>query len=101
MGKKLEDITSMKDLPVLKDKPKERRISVMKIKMLETKPGVDDGEIYPVDYKKGKTYDVGSGLGRVFVDEGWAEDVKKEKKPETKKQKPRANKALKGAPENK
>lgn len=73
----------------------------MKIKMLETRPGVDDGEIYPVEYKKGKTYDVGPDLGHAFVGAGWAEDVKKEKAPEKKKQKPKANKAMKGAPENK
>ncbi len=73
----------------------------MKIKMLETKPGVDDGEIYPKEFKKGKTYDVGRDLRNAFVDANWAEDVKKEKKPDTKKQKPKANKAMKGAPENK
>ncbi len=72
----------------------------MKIKMLETRPGVDDGEIYPVEYEKGRSYRVGPELGRAFIEAGWAEAVNKDKAP-GKKQKPKANKALKGAPENK
>lgn len=51
----------------------------MLIKMLETQPGAPDG-INTVDFVKGQTYELnGAGpedLGRVFLEEGWAEEVK-------------------------
>lgn len=71
--------------------------------MLETKDGVDDGEIYPREFKLGKTYDVGPELGRAFVGEKWAEPVKKKKKDKDdggKKKKDHANK-MKEPAENK
>lgn len=46
------------------------------IKMLKSRNGVNDGDVYPITYDKGKIYDIGPGegnigpdLARVFVDE--------------------------------
>lgn len=64
----------------------------MRIRMKETRPGSEDGVVV-TSYQAGRVYDVGEELGRVFVAEGWAEEVKARRG--------RANKARKAAPENK
>lgn len=46
----------------------------MKIKMLETRPGSENGYVV-TDYEAGKEYNVGDALGRAFIDAGCAEAV--------------------------
>jgi len=53
----------------------------MKIKMLETNPGSEDGFTVK-DYEAGHEYEVGDALGRAFVDAKHAEEVKAQSKPE-------------------
>jgi hypothetical protein len=67
----------------------------MLVKMLETKLGSPDG-IQVNEYKKGEEYDLPSSLAQVFLDEGWAEEVKESKKPG-----PEQNKVDSGPNENK
>lgn len=63
--------------------------------MKKTRLGVNDGEIYPREYQKGKEFNVGKDLARVFISNGDAEEVKgaKAKKPHDNKAKaPHENK---------
>jgi hypothetical protein len=46
----------------------------VKIKMLSTAPGADDG-IHVLEYEEGETYDVSVDLARVFVAEEVAEAI--------------------------
>ena len=65
----------------------------MRIKMLETKMGVNDGKIYPEEFEKGKEYTVGKALGNAFIKAGFARPVKKAKgSHENKAKKPHENK---------
>ncbi len=58
--------------------------------------GAKDGEVYPTQFKPGDI--VEGDLAAVAVREGWAEE---DPGQEEKKLNPPANKAVKGAPENK
>ncbi len=40
------------------------------VKMLKTRPGVDDGDVYPKEYKEGETYEIGQSLLECFIQEG-------------------------------
>lgn len=51
---------------------------VMKIKMLATKPGSEDGFTIR-DYVEGREYEVGDALAKTFIDAGEAEKVKQAK----------------------
>ena len=59
----------------------------MKIKMLETRPGSENG--YTVtDYVEGVEYTVGEALGRAFIDAGYAEAVGEKPKADAPADKP-------------
>ena len=47
----------------------------MKIKMLQSRKGTEDGFIVK-QFNEDKTYDVQENLGRYFVAEGWAIQIK-------------------------
>lgn len=51
---------------------KEKR---MKVRMFVTKPGSIDG-INVIEYQAGQAYDLTERLGGVFVENGWAEEIK-------------------------
>lgn len=48
----------------------------MKVKMLRTQFGVNDGETYPARHEAGKVYSLGENLAEVYIDQlGAAEKV--------------------------
>lgn len=49
--------------------------NIMKIKMLQTRKGTEDGFIIK-QFDKDKTYDVRENLGRDFIAQGWAVHIK-------------------------
>jgi len=58
----------------------------MRIKMIHSKQGADDGIIVRW-YMKDRSYEVGSDLGKVFVDGGFAEEVGASEKRKSSKHK--------------
>jgi len=65
----------------------------MKVRMVSTQKGSPNGIAIKL-YTKGKVYDVPDELGKVFLQESWAEKLRDVEKKTVKK-------ALKAAPENK
>jgi hypothetical protein len=90
MALKLKDIYER-----ISPDPLPKKGAVMKVKMLSQQLGVDDGNIHPETFEKGKTYKIGTDLGTAFVDAGMATKVKEKKQaesPENKQIEPGENK---------
>lgn len=68
----------------------------MQLKMIKSVPGVNDGDIYPTEYKAGEIVDVGDELGAVFLNEKFAVPMKSDAQQAGKSTKNKGN-----APENK
>jgi glucan-binding YG repeat protein len=79
MGKELKEINSIEDIPRIEYPMEVRGMEKVKIKMRETKPGVDDGKIQAEDFLEGETYDVGPDLAAAFVGAEFAEEVEESK----------------------
>ena len=51
------------------------------VKMLKTVPGVNDGEVYPVQFKEGEVYEIGEDLFSTFKNMGCIQLAKPGEKP--------------------
>ena len=51
------------------------------VKMLKTVPGVNDGEVYPVQFKEGEIYEIGEDLFNTFKNMGCIQLAKPGEKP--------------------
>ena len=73
---------------------------MQKFRMLKHARGVHDGQLHPVEFHKGQTYDIGEKLADQFIEMGAVEMVGDDAEEKSKGDAPE-NKAKKAAPENK